>query len=219
MRPVTFVLTVPHAACDEANFPSTFNHVCDLAAPTAAAMLREALVTRCCGRDGSRVIGPIMGNVNRMQKDLNRKESRGTGFRQKIVEILDKLDCAPNCRCTLLDIHSYDSHASWCAKAVAKGRPEPLIVLMESSKYPTPDPEISQMPERVWNILPRQLQSLTVVDREQVVDVVKHAREHGAMNNLLIEFNESLLYDRKLMATVVQNLADAIGEASNQHFC
>lgn len=219
----TIIIAVPHAKCDEVNYPSSKgHHVCDHIAPRAASLLKSEL-----SKFGYKIIGPIMGNINRMKVDLNRIESRDTDFRQDIWNHILSESTQGN-QVVVLDIHSYDDRAPWVIDALAEGLPEPLLVFMDCDTYrnfyKTRDDKKhpvyvengpthpNAIPENLCTIFGKKFSRVASVSRSPVNDIVRVAKEMGAEKSVLIEFNESLLGDSSLFKNVVQHLAYSISQ-------
>lgn len=93
------LLTVPHAVCR--NEEDKSNHFCDVVAEGAARKLFDYLTDK-----GHKVMLRV-GDVNRIENDLNRPESRDTDFRKRVETDFKRADF-------LLDVHSYpQEHVSW----------------------------------------------------------------------------------------------------------
>ena len=84
------VLAVPHYKCD------TFGKYCDKTSGMAAKLIRKRL-------DELGILNStLFGNVTRDVLDLNRKESRGSPFRSKLLNLVDSNEPA-----FVLDVHSF----------------------------------------------------------------------------------------------------------------
>jgi hypothetical protein len=220
---ISLILTVPHAVCLGDDMRENL-HTCDYIAARSAAKLKMIFARM----SNVRVIGPLYGKVNRRTMDLNRIEARGSAFRSEIVRtIRDERRSGRNV--VLLDIHSFDSRAPWSVEAVRNGKPEPDVVYMCSCVQSKPTKSVKRIPmggsyvemhaqpgasnsrlERLQRSLAESGHYNVDVARSSVNDIIQEAKMSGAMFSILIEFNESLMKDKRRYDALLENLCETI---------
>jgi len=233
-KKICFIISVPHAKCDEENYPISETHVCDLAAPRAAAVLsnrlRDVLGRARFPRDVAfEVVGPIYGNVNRMATDLNRMGSRATAFRKRIIgEIARRVDAGE--LVIMLDVHSFDGNAPWSEHGASivfmdeetvKRRHEPYA-RESGTSGPVYTEEGKRSPggflEELCDRLERIDGSMRVlISRSPVNDIVRQAKEVGAKAAVLIEFDEDTVAGKKgagVFQRVISDLVNVLIESA-----
>ncbi len=89
------LITVPHAKCPNINVNNS--HPCDISAVPAANLLENFLLQKSIRTK------VLIGDINRVEEDLNRIKSRGTIFREKIEKIMK--DESGNL--LIIDMHSF----------------------------------------------------------------------------------------------------------------
>lgn len=91
------ILTVPHETCID-----HIDHYCDYYANKLAMSLKNVLFKKYD-------ITIVHGNINRLQIDLNRIQSRNTKFREKIREIVNQFNIKnkSNNIIYIIDCHSF----------------------------------------------------------------------------------------------------------------
>lgn len=229
-KKICFVLTVPHATCDEEKYPSDEHHVCDLAAPKAASRLARSL-RELTEDTGDVVIGPLYGNINRMKSDLNRVNSRQTVFRKSFAHIVtdyveDGYDVV------VVDVHSFDDNAPW-----SDHRPSLVFMdhetLKRSDDYFARDEEDSESvyteegpthPGGFLETLCSRLEKIgamrVMISRSPVNDIVRQAKQLGAKFGVLVEFDETMVSGKRggpgAFAKVIRNLAAVLFQSSAQ---
>lgn len=163
------LLTVPHAVCRSEEDKS--KHFCDIVAEGAARKLFDYLTDK-----GHKVMLRV-GDVSRIENDLNRPESRDTDFRKRILTDFKRADF-------LLDVHSYpQEHVSWNSD----------FVLLKWNKGGQDNREL--VADMVGAMARADLDVATA-NAEQVDDVVAHALENN-LPAMLVEFSEKAFEKRK----------------------
>jgi predicted N-formylglutamate amidohydrolase len=176
------ILTVPHAACRSED--DKILHVCDVVAKRVAEKLHEALSAK-----GHAVILHI-GDINRLEVDLNRPEGRETEFRKRLEKDFNKADF-------LLDCHSFPRRdGSWV---------EDIVLL----KWNDDGLDNRFYVHHLADYLIKKDLNVSVMEAAKVNDIVKHSLENK-LPAILSEFSEIAIADDE--KRVVEKFAEAFDE-------
>lgn len=180
------LLTVPHAVCR--NEEDKTSHFCDVVAEGAARKLFDHLTSK-----GHKVMLRV-GDINRIENDLNRPESRDTDFRKRVEKDFSRADF-------LLDVHSYpQEHVSWNSD----------LVLLKWNQNGQDNREL--VADLLGELAHADLDVATA-HAEKPDDIVSQALEHN-LPALLVEFSEKAFEKRKKeilekFASVLSDFIDA----------
>lgn len=196
------VITSPHAKCDL----SHPKRACDLAAALAGQMMAEEAEKH----ELNYVYFP--GNVYRAEHDLNRKKSRKTEYRQKLLRQIKKLSKS---RSVLLDIHSFPNYYMDEAGDInffRKGETPPDIVLIQG---PLNLYENRQLTALLYSVLSKRGIRVKILDGISVNDILNQAAENR-LPGILIEYNESFNRRPKLLAEICKTIIESIIHVSSE---
>ena len=191
------MLTVPHSTCPE--FPRT-GHPCDYAAQTSATHLKKAL------ERAGLPCELFVADVPRGTSDMNREESRGSKWRERIERRM-----ASGRVVLVLDVHSFPDLPDDDPRDVFKGR---SLVTMRLAEWTAADIKFSEPDEAVaWQ---KQLATKVQQDTQlptaatlgsRVNDIMLQAFDHG-LPSALLEFSERL--DHRQLPVVCRSIAEFI---------
>lgn len=165
------LITAPHAVCR--NDEDKQNHFCDVVCERAARKLFDYLTS-----NGHKVMLRI-GDINRIETDLNRPEARDTDFRKRVEKDFGRADF-------LLDVHSYpQEHVSWNSD----------LVLLKWNQHGQDNRDL------VADLLGRLAKAdldVATAHAEKPDDIVSQALEHD-LPAVLVEFSEKAFETRQQM--------------------
>ena len=208
------VITVPHAKPhlqvnrDALGLPEEeVMHLCDWIAEPTARMLHDKVPNSVL----------LLGNINRLQADLNRKESRDTAFRKNLDRVLSNGDVK-----MLIDMHSANGNFFGTEK----------VTLVEKDIRAWADYQVAgaitgksviRMPRTIAGTnlsLVRRLNangiSANIVSAwPTTLDVMSQANEHN-VPCVLIEINEEQFQSVDELEQTVNVIADWANELNNQ---
>lgn len=176
------LLSVPHALCR--NIEDKQKHFCDVVSERSARKLFDLLTSR-----GHKVMLRV-GDINRIETDLNRPEARETTFRKKITEDLKRADF-------LLDVHSFpQEHLSWNCD---------LVLL----KWNKDGQDNRTMVADLLGTLAHKDLDVATSPAEKVDDIVATSLSAGTPA-LLVEFSEKAFEKRQ--REILEKFADGFSE-------
>jgi len=168
-----FLITTPHATCNPQH--PEIEHTCDYSAHLVAIMISQRLEQL----GGNNFY--IKGDINRRHKDLNRKESRGSIFRDTVNSIIRTFK-----NIVLIDVHSFPNYyiaSAGDSNLFEPGEIPPDLVLLKSSN------DLYNR-QSLCSSLYKNLNKFSVKIREkvEVIDLVQSVQ----CPSILLEFNESM---------------------------
>lgn len=191
---VDVILTVPHSVCLYRDY-ARLDHMCDLAAATAANEIKRLLERRHI----KSIIVPA--TINRRFDDLNRISSRihRVDFRETIDELIKKNKGTLK---LVLDVHSYNAdYEAWEDYEIAVLDDRKLDRKLES--YHMVD----------W--LRKNGVTATLV--QGIDNDIQDEMHEKGIESYLIEFNESLLNEEGQASNVLTNIASLVAQRIKQH--
>lgn len=175
------IVSSPHAAC-----PQSIHRQCDLAAEISA-------YTFCQAIDKYKTISFVymQGDEFRANHDLNRKNSRNTKFRKKLMDFFTLFAQQFT---IMIDIHSFPNE--WIKEAgdinfFKKSEVAPEIVILEG---PLDNYEGISLSKTLNNNLISLGVDCKIIRGIKVNDIINHSKDFG-IPGVLLEFNEKFTQD------------------------
>lgn len=190
------IITSPHAKCDLLH-PK---RICDLAAGLAGQVIVEE------AEKYGLSYSYFPGDVYRFEHDLNRKKSRHTNYRQKLLTRIRKLSKMDS---VLLDIHSFPNYYMEEAGDInffRKDEIPPEIVLIQGPLNVYRNKKLTNI---LYSVLSEYGIRVKILSGISVNDILNQASEHN-IPGILIEYNESFNRKRKQLSKICNMIIDCI---------